>query len=147
MFAFDEVPIYWANRLGFAVRAELAARFKEAGFSVTPKEWAILLLLWRDKQLSAGAIADATFRDKTTVSRLVERMVTKGLVERKTDSADRRKTILRPTPKALELQDELVPIARELVSEAQRGISPKEVQRVTQILRTMTENLLPPGRE
>ncbi len=147
MFAFDEVPIYWANRLGFAVRAELAARFKEAGFSVTPKEWAILLLLWRDEELSVGAIADVTFRDKTTVSRLVERMVTKGLVERKTDPADRRKTILLPTAKALELQDELVPIARELVSEAQRGISAKEVQRVAQTLRTMTENLLPPGRD
>ena len=147
MFAFDEVPIYWANRLGFAVRAELAARFKEAGFSVTPKEWAILLLLWRDEELSVGAIADVTFRDKTTVSRMVERMVTKGLVERKTDPADRRKTILLPTAKALELQDELVPIARELVSEAQRGISAKEVQRVAQTLRTMTENLLPPGRD
>jgi len=142
MFAFDEIAIYWANRLGFAVRAELAVRFREAGFNVTPKEWAILLLLWRERELSVSAIADATFRDKTTVSRLVERMVNKGLVERQPDAVDRRKTILRPTAQALELQDQLVPVARELVADAQGDISPKDVQLVARTLQTMTENLL-----
>lgn len=144
MFEYEEIPIFWANRLGFSARKELAQRMSEAGIDVTPKEWAVLLILWKQPDLTPGAIADATFRDRTTVSRLVDGMVRKGLVERHTDPEDRRRSILRPTPRGHALKAELVPIASELVVQAQQGLDPADIQTAVRVLRTMTHNLRTP---
>ncbi len=143
MFEFEQISIFWANRLSFSVRKELAIRFQAAGFDVTPKEWAILLVLWREGALTPTAIADATFRDKTTVSRLVERMVKKELVGREVAANDRRKTILRPSKRALELKPELIAVALQLLNEAQADLSTKDIEVTVRTLKKMTENLLP----
>ena len=143
VFDFEQISVFWANRLSFSVRKEMAVRFGAAGFDVTPKEWAILLILWREGTATPTAIAASTFRDKTTVSRLVERMVKKGLVERETAPDDRRKTILRPSKRALQLKFELIPIALQLLGDAQSGISAEDVEVTVRTLRKMTENLMP----
>ncbi|MBX2801915.1 MAG: MarR family winged helix-turn-helix transcriptional regulator [Myxococcales bacterium] len=143
MFDFEEIPIYWVNRLAFSARKELSARFREAGFDVTPKEWAVLLILWRRPDQTPGSIADATVRDRTTVSRLVDGMVRKGLVERRADPADRRRSVLRATARGHALKEHLVPIAKGLVAQAQRGIDPEHIQITLKTLRRMTQNTLP----
>lgn len=141
MFDFENVALHWANRLSFSSRNELLRRFRQAGLVVTPKEWAILLLLWKEGSSTPSEIAEVTVRDRTSVSRLVDGMVRKGLVEREPDPADRRRTLLRPSARGQQLQSELVPIAQGLIAEAMHGIPPEDARITMRTLRTMTENL------
>lgn len=143
MFEYETIPLHWVNRLGFLVRKELGQRFQAAGHHVSPEEWAVLLILWKDTEQTPGAIADATFRDRTTVTRLIDGMVKKQLVERDVDPHDRRKSIVRASDHGAGLKDELVPIAMELIAESLEGIDPKEIEITVRTLKAMTHNLLP----
>lgn len=146
MFDYETIPLHWVNRLGFLVRKELGQRFQARGHHVSPEEWAVLLILWKDREQTPGAIADTTFRDRTTVTRLIDGMVKKQLVERDLDSHDRRKSIVRASDRGVELKDELVPIAIELITESLKGIDPKEIEITVRTLKAMTHNLLPENR-
>lgn len=145
MFDYETIPLHWVNRLSFLVRKELGQRFQASGFRVSAEEWAVLLLLWRYTERTPGMIADATFRDRTTVTRLIDGMVNKKLVERDTDPDDRRKSIVRASDYGNRLKDELVPIARDLISETLQDIEPNDIEITVRTLTHMTRNLLPEG--
>lgn len=142
MINYQSIPLHWVNRLGFLTRKELAQRFRRDGYDVTSEEWAVLLLLWSKGAQTPGAIADATFRDRTTVTRLIDGMVRKGFVERGLDPQDRRRSRLETSALGKALEKKLVPIARKLIDEAMAGIDPQDIQTTVRSLKLMTENLL-----
>ncbi|MFT5343017.1 MAG: DNA-binding MarR family transcriptional regulator, partial [Paracoccaceae bacterium] len=72
---YENIPLHWINRLGFVVRKELVRRFQDNGFDVVPEEWAILLILWSKGAQTPSVLADATIRDRKTVTRLLDGMV------------------------------------------------------------------------
>ena len=142
MFDHESIPLHWVNRLGFLTRKMLASDFKSAGQSVSPEEWAILLFLWKYGDRTSSEIADATIKDRTTVTRLLDGMVAKGLVQRQEDRKDRRRSLVKVTERGRELQGELVPIARNLIETACKGLSVADIEVTTRSLKKMTENLM-----
>ncbi len=141
MFDFEAIPVHWANRLSFLSRKQLTGRFTEAGFDITAEEWATLLQLWACDGRSHGELAALTVRDRTTVTRLVDRLVKKGVVERRSDPSDRRRSEVVLTPTGRSLRGQLVPLAQGLLARAFDGISPEELVQTTRVLRAMTANL------
>lgn len=141
MMDHETIPLHWINRLGFMTRKLLAARFKAAGQSVSPEEWAILLFLWKYGNRSSSEIAEATIKDRTTVTRLLDAMVRKGLVRRGEDTQDRRRSVIEVTVRGQGLQHELVPIAQELIEEACSGLTAEEIDITTRTLKKMAANL------
>ncbi|MBV1895071.1 MAG: MarR family transcriptional regulator [Rhodobacteraceae bacterium] len=140
---YESIPLYWINRLGFVVRKELARRFQDNGFDISPEEWAILLILWNKGDQTPSVLADATIRDRTTVTRLLDGMVTKGLIKRETDPTDRRKMRVQVSDLGLSLKDGLVAVARDLIAQTLDGITPEDAAQTVQTLRRMSLNLLP----
>lgn len=143
MESYETIPLHWINRLGFVVRKELARRFQDNGFDVGPEEWAILLILWNKGAQTPSALADATIRDRTTVTRLLDGMVAKGLVVRNSDPDDRRKTRVQVSDLGLSVKDGLVAVAQGLIAQTLDGISPEDVDTTVQTLRRMSRNLVP----
>ncbi len=141
MFNCDAIPLHWVNRLGFLTRKKLSVLFSKAGHTVSPEEWAILLVLWQKGPQSPGAVAEVTFKDRTTVTRLIDTMVRKKLVTRTEDAADRRRSIVTLSPRGTALEAELVPIAQGLIGQALAGITAKDIDTTIRTLRAMTENL------
>jgi DNA-binding MarR family transcriptional regulator len=141
MMDFENISLHWVNRLGFLVRRELAERFKAEGHNVGPEEWAILLLLWRKDGLAPSVIADATIRDRTTVTRFLDAMEGKGLLVRKTNPSDRRRSQVELTGNGRALEAVLVPIAQALIEKTHAGLTEEEQQVLVTLLRKMTLNL------
>ncbi|MBL4769169.1 MAG: MarR family transcriptional regulator [Rhodobacteraceae bacterium] len=138
---YETIPLHWINRLGFVVRKELARRFQECGYDVGPEEWAILLILWNKGAQTPSVLADATIRDRTTVTRLLDGMVAKGLVERNVDAKDRRKTRVQVSELGLSLKDGLIAVAQGLIAQTLDGLSPEDIETTVQTLRRMSHNL------
>ncbi|WP_299347234.1 MarR family transcriptional regulator, partial [uncultured Maritalea sp.] len=103
---------------------------------------AILLLLWRKDGLAPSEIADATIRDRTTITRFLDGMEKKGLVARMQDPSDRRRLQVLLTEKGRGLQAKLVPIAGTLIEAAHSGLSEEEQRILVMLLSKMTQNLL-----
>jgi DNA-binding MarR family transcriptional regulator len=136
---------YWINRLGFVLRRDLQDRFRQAGIKMGAEEWAVLLLLWQEDGQTPGALALRSVKDQTTLTRLLDGMERKGLVNRTPDVDDRRRVRVSLTAKGQGMQATLVPLAAGLIEQSQRGISVEDLQTTRRVLRQMTENMLTKG--
>jgi DNA-binding MarR family transcriptional regulator len=94
---------------------------------ITPPQWAVLAqLLERDGQSLSGLGAKALF-DGPTMTGIVDRLESGGLVQRRRDSSDRRVINLYLTPKGSELMLELPPIGKLTDEEILQGLSTDEI--------------------
>lgn len=142
MIDYEKIPLHWVNRLSFLTRKTLSQGFEEEGLFVSAEEWAILLILWSKGEQTPTALADVTFRDRTTITRLIDQMVKKQFVVREHDEKDRRRVLIKASDKGEALKDELVPIAKSMIATATSGISPQDIETTVKTLNQMTNNLL-----
>lgn len=141
----DKQLPYWINRLGFVLRRDLQNRFRDAGVRLGAEEWAVLLMLWQEDERTPGELANLTVKDQTTMTRLLDGMVRKGLVTRSPDKDDRRRVRVSLTEKGANMQATLVPLAAEMIAQSQRGISAEDLEITRRTLRRITENMLEKG--
>ncbi|HTE85714.1 MAG TPA: MarR family transcriptional regulator [Dehalococcoidia bacterium] len=93
---------------------------------ITPPQWAVLAqLMDQDGQSLSGLGSKALF-DGPTMTGIVDRLETGGLVQRRRDSSDRRVINLYLTQKGRDLMAELPPIGRMTDEEILRGLSREE---------------------
>ena len=142
MMNFEMISLHWVNRLSFVVRRELGDRFKAHGHNVGAEEWAVLLLLWQEEGIAPSEIAERTVRDRTTITRFLDGMEKKDLLKREQDPKDRRRSRVLLTENGRSLEVPLTAIARELIGEAQDGLSADETKQLVGLLQKMTKNLL-----
>lgn len=142
MIDYEKIPLHWVNRLSFLTRKTLSQGFEEEGLFVSAEEWAILLILWSKGEQTPSALAEVTFRDRTTITRLIDQMVKKQFVVREHDEKDRRRVLIKASDKGQALKDELIPIAKSMIATATSGISPQDIETTVKTLSAMTHNLL-----
>ncbi len=65
---YDELLLFWVNRLSFLSRKEIQKRFAAAGEPIAAEEWAALLMLWQQDGLAPSEIAESTTRDRATTT-------------------------------------------------------------------------------
>lgn len=94
-----------------AVSRSLAAVYAER-FDLTRDEWRVLAQLAEVEQIKTTQLAARTTLDKMQVSRAVTRLERDGLIERRTDEADRRNLVLRILPTGRALHRKIVPMAQ-----------------------------------
>ena len=129
------------GRTSRAVLNRVQKSFTSAGHPVTVEQWLLLVNLRnRDGQLHQE-LAGNTFKDKTTVTRLLDGLEKKGLVERVAGEADRRQKRISITGKGTELLKALGPLATETQSRALQGIDPKELEICRNVLLKVYNNI------
>lgn len=99
-------------------------------------EWWVLSLLDEKDGLSVGTIATHIFYDQPATTRLIERMVESGLVERRSSSVDRRKVIIQITNAGSKMVNKLQVSAIEDEVQATSGFNKQEVEYLKSSLRT-----------
>ena len=122
-----------------AFSRELASRI--AHEKVTMGMWFFLRALWEEEGLTQRELSRRIgMMEPTTVTALTA-MEQRGLVERKHDPKDRRRRIVRLTPKGRRLKDKLLPAAFETNVLALEGVSESEIRRLKKTLTKMKRNL------
>jgi DNA-binding MarR family transcriptional regulator len=132
---------FWIHRVYQASRNEMFRAFREVGEDVTPEQWALLIRLWERDGRTQSELSDATFRDRPTISRILDGMETRGILERRVDEKDARARLIHLTRRGRDLQKKLVPLVEEIVSRMVAGIDPKALTTTRTALRQMFENL------
>ena len=84
----DSYLPYLLARASFSISSEFHAQVEAAGFTVS--EWRILASLSGVKQRTVGELADIVLAKQPTVTKMVLRMVDKGLVMRTACTQDKR---------------------------------------------------------
>lgn len=139
---YDEILLFWVNRLSFLSRKEIQKRFAAAGVPIAAEEWAALLMLWQKDGLAPSKIAEATTRDRATTTRLLERMEKKGLVARNAGKTDGRRVVVTLTDRGHAIKDVLVPIAMTFIGEVTEPIDQNDLDVTIRTLKIMSARIL-----
>lgn len=124
-----------------AIARRLQKKFNNARLNVTIEQWSVLYHLWKEDGISQQDLCQATFRDKPSMTRLVDNLEKAGLVTRTASKADRRKNLVHLTAKAKALQDQCYGFASETVEEALNGVSIADIEVCKVVLKKVYENL------
>ena len=138
-FDLDNSLGFIINRTAAKLKRELQRSFEP--YDVTPEQWVLLNRLWANDGIPQNQIADSTNKDQPNVTRIIDRLEEKGLVERRPDPNDRRAFGIFLTSKGRGLQDQLVSLASDLLGKALRGVSQDELSLVKILLNKIYENL------
>jgi DNA-binding MarR family transcriptional regulator len=141
-FNLENTPGYLINRCAILLKSELTHRFKQAGYDITPEEWAILNRLWEQDGMSQNELAERTIKDKTTITRFLDQMETKGLVTRKSSKEDGRFKNIHLTSNAQKLKPILIEITQGMLSQAASDLATQDIQTTLNSLRKIENNLL-----
>jgi len=124
----------FSSRAVNALTAELLAEH-----DLTVPQWIALSALWRQDGLTVTAIARYTKAKVPAASRLIDRMVEQGLLERRNREGDRRVVEIWLTPKAQSMSG-LVNLFRDVNERILDGFSDQEIEQTADYLERMTAN-------
>jgi MarR family transcriptional regulator for hemolysin len=137
-----------SSRLGFLLQEVtrlLRRRFDRivSDTGLTRSQWQALSCLARDEGMSQSTLADILEIEPITLTRLIDRLAAKGLIERRPNPMDRRSWALHLTEAARPLLAELETHAETARAEAYAGLSSEELLRVEETLGAIKANLWP----
>jgi len=108
----------------------------------TAQQWFFLRELYERDGQTQSELARALSIERATATTALAGMERQGLVRRRTEARDRRKTLVFLTPRARALQPELFACAERVNAEALRGFAPGEVDALRQGALRMMTNLI-----
>ena len=104
---------YLIGHAAMRIRMGLRRLFMASGLDVTPEQWVVLFRLREREGLTQSELGERTVRDKATVTRILDRLEKKSLVERRRDPRDRRTQRIFLTEKGSVSLDALMPLVRQ----------------------------------
>jgi DNA-binding MarR family transcriptional regulator len=130
------LELFLPYRLSIATQTISAALSKQYGdrFGLTVPQWRVMAVLGRFAPLSANQVCQRTVMDKVAVSRAVAALLQRGLIERTTDTADRRRSALRLSKRGRVLHQQIVPLALAYERRLLSALTPKERETLSLVL-------------
>jgi MarR family transcriptional regulator, transcriptional regulator for hemolysin len=109
--------------------------------NTTRAQWAVLVRLQRCEGFKQSELAEALDLAPITLGRLVDKLTSAGLVERRDDATDRRAHRLYLTAKAAPMLRELGALAEDVMARALSGLDRKAISDLHQGLSAIKANL------
>ena len=125
-----------------AVARRLQKNFRLAGLEITIEQWSVLYHLWKQDGLSQQELCNRTFRDKPSITRLIDNLEKQKLVKRMPSKEDRRINLVCLTEPAKLLQDKTIELANQTMDEALIGVGKNDIEIVKQVFQKVYDNLL-----
>jgi DNA-binding MarR family transcriptional regulator len=140
-FTKRELYSFITGKASTAIARRLQKNFKQAGIEITLEQWSVLYHLWKEDGMSQQQLCDATFRDKPSITRLVDNLEKLQLVKRMASKTDRRINKICLTPESLKLQVQSMEVANKTLNEALEGVSAENIEIAKDVLQKVYDNL------
>jgi len=127
--------------LRYRLRRMFQVKLKEAGISISFEVLEVMGILYREDGVNQQELADLLFKDKSSMTYLIDNMVRAGWVLRKEDDSDRRNKLIFLTDEARQLKNTLKPMATECYSLIGEGINDDDIKASLQMLSKMNNSL------
>lgn len=140
-FKKGELYSFITGKASTAIARRLQKKFNSAGVNLTIEQWSVLYHLWKEDGKSQQDLCNATFRDKPSITRLIDNLEKLGLVKRVSDEKDRRINKVFLTRNALKLQEDTMNLAEQTLNEALEGVPADQVDLCKEVLQRVYDNL------
>jgi DNA-binding MarR family transcriptional regulator len=122
------------------IRNALQKQLNEAGFDLTVDQWVLVDHIKRQPGISQNELAELTFKDPPTVTRIVDLIEKKALVQRMPAAGDRRKFNLFLTEDGKRIYDEAFPIVAEIRRKGWGDLEESDYQHFVRIMDSIYNN-------
>jgi len=140
-FKKGELYSFITGKASTAIARRLQKKFNAAGINLTIEQWSVLYHLWKDDGKSQQELCNATFRDKPSITRLIDNLEKLNLVKRVPDDKDRRINKVFLTRAAVKLEEETMALAEATLNEALEGVPPAQIEMCKEVLQMVYDNL------
>jgi DNA-binding MarR family transcriptional regulator len=140
-FKKGELYSFITGKASTAIARRLQKKFNQAGINLTIEQWSVLYQLWKEDGKSQQELCNATFRDKPSITRLIDNLEKLNLVKRVSDEKDRRINKVFLSKQALKLQEDTMLLAEETLNEALEGVPADQVEMCKSVLQMVYDNL------
>ena len=144
-FKKGELYSFITGKASTAIARRLQKNFKLANLEITIEQWSVLYHLWKEDGLSQQQLCDATFRDKPSITRLVDNLEKLQLVKRVASIDDRRINMIYLTKTAQDLQEQTMLVASQTLNEALAGVTNGQIEIAKEVLQMVYDNLAAPS--
>ncbi len=140
-FKKGELYSFVTGKASTAIARRLQKKFNAAGLNLTIEQWSVLYHLWKQEGISQQELCNATFRDKPSITRLVDNLEKQNLVKRVPSETDRRINMIYLTKHAQKLQEESMLLAEETLNEALETVPADKIEVCKEVLQVVYDNL------
>jgi len=129
------------GKVSTAINRKLYRNFRKAGLEITPEQWTVLSFLWKEDGVNQQKLCDATFKDKPSMTRLIDNLEKLNLVNRKMLITDRRANLVYLTPEGRGIEKKANMAVQNTMKAAFAGIDKKGIEEARKLLKIVFDNI------
>lgn len=137
----EEFYSFLTGKVSTAISRRLQRNLKIGKLNITSEQWTILYHLWQEEGLTQQELANLTFRDKPSITRLINNLEKMSLVIRVNDKQDRRSNLIYLTKEGRKLKEEGMKQSAVTLNEALKGLDLNELRAAQHILDQVFNNI------
>ena len=140
-FKKGELYSFITGKASTAIARRLQKKFNASGLNLTIEQWSVLYHLWKEDGKSQQELCNATFRDKPSITRLVDNLEKLNLVKRVPSENDRRINLIFLTKQAQKIQEQTMAMAEATLNEALEAVPVEKIDVCKEVLQVVYDNL------
>jgi len=140
-FKKGELYSFITGKASTAIARRLQKKFNATGMNLTIEQWSVLYHLWKQDGISQQELCNATFRDKPSITRLVDNLEKLNLVKRVASENDRRINKIFLTKQAQKLEEQTMELAEATLNEALDTVPLEKIEVCKEVLQIVYDNL------
>lgn len=144
-FVKEEFPFYWLARVHGVYSMEMEHALKPLGLDIPT--WRTLMILMERGSSSMSEISLHAVAKLSTVTKLVYRMKSEGLVDTSTSEQDARVTIVHLTDLGRSAVERSQLAIRHIFTRSFQGLTTLQIRRLNESLHQILDNLSPKHAE
>lgn len=140
IYIFDENDIVWAS---FKLRHLIKRRFqnKLKKYNISLDQWIILSLIYQSEGSNQKKLAELSGRDRAAITRILNILEYKELIDRKNSYHDKREFLIYLTDKGNDLYKETSEIMFQNAQKIKSIFSDSELEQFKSLLCKLSSNL------
>nr|WP_315027473.1 MarR family transcriptional regulator [uncultured Chryseobacterium sp.] len=129
------------SNLQSAIRNRILSDFARDGIHITLEMYLVLRCLWEKDGRNQQEISDILYRDKASLTNLIDNLEKRNLVVRVQNQNDRRNKNIFLTEEGHAIKDRVIPVISNLLSEIENSVSENDLATTIGVLDTLFKKL------
>ena len=133
----------WLGRTMKMVDFHMHEAFENAGLDLTKEQMVVLKKLYENDGLNQNELAFLTYRDKSSLARLLTKMELKKYIKRKQSKDDKRVNQVFLTTEGEKMYSKTRPIIKGLIDKMEHNIGGEQKKQMIELLQKVQKNFEP----
>ncbi len=137
----DELFDILIGKVSSAINRTFLRAFASEEIEITTEQWSVLACLWKTDGVTQQDLCNLTSKDKPSMTRLIDKLERRKLVNRISSINDRRINLIQLTEAGINLEVKATDIVQSIVTKTLSNISDEELNTSRNVLKKIMANL------